>query len=419
MMMKIVVAVCLFLLQTSDAESADNESSGFLDIRPDASIFYWLMRASNETHEYTSFPLVISLAGGPGLGSSGSSNMQRIGPVDTKGQPRNSTWLHHANLLFIDFPVGSGYSHVRVSGNVTVQNNSGYVSSIDQMGTDFVAKLKLFLLEHPEFQSIPSYIFGESYGSRYAVAAADQISKLVDNNEISFNLKGIGLGGACIDIKEQIKSWPEMLHAYSFINEHEKQVLYELVDEMNDAAQKKDYMLALTHFGSFSSMTDNFTENLYVYNILEPKTPYDYPDDLMNSQAMRDKLGIPDNVTYKTNRQVKTILRDDHFVSLTDIVERLLNETYINVAVYTGQFDLITSAMGNERWVNRLAWKGSQKFLEARKTVYTRDGNGFPQVYRKWHGNLLMYTIMKSGHQIPIDQPQAAIDVLLDVMLGA
>ena len=167
--MRTAVALCILFLLTSYAESAVNESFGFLDIRPDARIFYWLMRASNETHEYTSFPLVISLAGGPGLGSSGSSNMQRIGPIDTKGQPRNHTWLHHANLLFIDFPVGSGYSHLRVNHNLseasingsingTAHSSNGYVTSIEEIGNDFMATLKLFLLKHPEFQFIPSYI---------------------------------------------------------------------------------------------------------------------------------------------------------------------------------------------------------------------------------------------------------------------
>ena len=110
-------------------------------------MFWWLLKAGREGRDYQSYPLVIWLQGGPGASSVGFGNFGEIGPYQINLQPRNNTWLNYANLLFIDNPVGSGYSYV-TSSDAYVRNNT-------QIAIDLLTGLKAFLNEQPDFQVCP------------------------------------------------------------------------------------------------------------------------------------------------------------------------------------------------------------------------------------------------------------------------
>lgn len=118
--------------------------SGYVTVRPNANMFWWLMKAGSASDSFKNYPLVIWLQGGPGASSVGFGNFGEIGPLDVQLRPRNNTWLRYANLLFIDNPVGTGYSYV-TSEDAYVRNNT-------QIAVDLVAGLKGILEEVPDFQ---------------------------------------------------------------------------------------------------------------------------------------------------------------------------------------------------------------------------------------------------------------------------
>ena len=106
------------------------EAWGYVDIRKDASMFWWLYGAqTSDPTERVHKPLVLWFQGGPGASSSGYGNFEEIGPLDVNLKPRDSTWIKEANLLFVDNPVGCGYSYVRDPEALTT-NISGTVSSV-------------------------------------------------------------------------------------------------------------------------------------------------------------------------------------------------------------------------------------------------------------------------------------------------
>lgn len=53
------------------------------------------------------------------------------------GNRRDNTWLNQANLLFVDHPVGCGYSFVTNGGKFT--RNSSMITA------EFVVAMKMFL----------------------------------------------------------------------------------------------------------------------------------------------------------------------------------------------------------------------------------------------------------------------------------
>lgn len=77
-----------------------------------------------------------------------------MGPLTETLAPRDTTWLQTASLLFVDNPVGAGYSYVD-DLSLIPKNNSA-------IAADMVALLTAFTAAVPEAQSLPFFIFSES-----------------------------------------------------------------------------------------------------------------------------------------------------------------------------------------------------------------------------------------------------------------
>lgn len=62
------------------------------------------------------------------------------------------------NVLFIDNPVGTGYSEAVIEARYTKTN--------EQIAKDLVECMKGFYKKLPEFEGVPTYITTESYGGK-------------------------------------------------------------------------------------------------------------------------------------------------------------------------------------------------------------------------------------------------------------
>lgn len=132
-------------------------------------MFWWLHYTTAEVVNVTDRPLIIWLQGGPGASSTGFGNIFELGPIDISGNIRNTSWVKDANVLFVDNPVGSGFSYV--------EDASAFASNNTQIGTDFVQVLKSFTEQLPAFKKVPIYIFSESYGGKMTADIALSIYK--------------------------------------------------------------------------------------------------------------------------------------------------------------------------------------------------------------------------------------------------
>ena len=65
-------------------------------------------------------------------------------------------WNSFANLLYVDQPVGTGFSYVR--------NPLGYETNERTIGKELWAMLLGFYKKYPKYANLDLYIVGESYG---------------------------------------------------------------------------------------------------------------------------------------------------------------------------------------------------------------------------------------------------------------
>ena len=111
--MFVLVAFQLSIQVAKSEPLIQDEGWGYVEVRPNAHMFWWFYGAQvKDPAERVQKPLLMWLQGGPGASSTGYGNFAEIGPLDIDLKPRNTTWIKEANIVFVDNPVGCGYSYV-------------------------------------------------------------------------------------------------------------------------------------------------------------------------------------------------------------------------------------------------------------------------------------------------------------------
>lgn len=105
-------------------------------------IFFWHFQNKHIANRQRT---VIWVNGGPGCSSEDGALME-VGPYRVKDEQNlvlnNGSWNEFANLLFVDNPVGTGFSFV---------DTDSFVRELDAMADQFVDFLDKFFAIFPEY----------------------------------------------------------------------------------------------------------------------------------------------------------------------------------------------------------------------------------------------------------------------------
>lgn len=171
--------------------------SGFVEVEPEtnSNLFYWFFRDEKQSNDA---PLVFWINGGPGS-SSMLGNFFENGPLklvkDASNITRvnslnNQAWTAIANMVFVDQPIGVGYSY-----------GHRKITKGEQIGEYIIKFFKGFFLKHPEMKGRNLFISGESYAGKYLPGIATAI---IDYNQEAnetdkLPLKGVLIGNGFTD----------------------------------------------------------------------------------------------------------------------------------------------------------------------------------------------------------------------------
>ncbi|CAL4923011.1 unnamed protein product [Urochloa decumbens] len=440
------VALLLFLgsLHVGLAASITNGTSdgselwGYVEVRPGAHLFWWYYKSLQRTSTPSQpWPTVLWLQGGPGASGVGLGNFQEIGPLDVDLKPRNLTWLQKADLIFLDNPVGTGYSYV--------ENDTLLVTTDWEQAADAMTLLKTLVKEVPTLQGSPLFLVAESYGGKYAATLGVSVARAIRAGEININLAGVALGDSWISPEDFALSYTPLLLSVSRLDDNAG-------DEANKKADTlKEQIAAGQWAASQQSWTDllhfiaNKSGNVDMYNFLldrgmdpvstlvdssmgsslsnlQAKTYSTYLSSqdsssntiygIMNG-VIKEKLKIvPKDFQWREHsNSVYYSLVNDFMKPRIDEVDELLSYG-INVTVYNGQVDVICSTDGAEAWVQKLKWEGLRSFLSLpRQPLYCDDSKGVKAFVRSYE-NLHFYWILGAGHYVPVDQPCIALTMI-------
>lgn len=172
-----------------------------------SNLFFWFFPAQRDPDNV---PVLLWLQGGPG-----SSSMYGLftenGPFEVISESqvrlRNQTWSRSHNLLYIDNPVGTGFSFTK----------GGYADNETKVGEDLHNGLQQFFTLFPKLQKNEFFISGESYAGKYIPAISHTILKKKSEAKIPINLKGVAIGNGLSDPEHQLL-YGERLYQLGFLD---------------------------------------------------------------------------------------------------------------------------------------------------------------------------------------------------------
>ncbi|KAG1684832.1 3-ketoacyl-CoA thiolase, mitochondrial [Nymphon striatum] len=353
-------------LQLAINPCASKESWGYISVRPGAKMFYWLYFANMTNNAYTSRPLVVWLQGGPGVSSTGLGNFLEIGPLDLTLKSRNTTWVKDASILFVDSPVGTGFSYVK--------NKTLLCQTDEEIGKDLLVFLKEFMSKLPDFQS---YI------------GADEVNKLdLSIADVTKEMTAENYTQAFENLKKTQILVLNLTSGISFDN-----IQYQI------KAKNESKLLEL-----FKDVEEN---SLFNFREYDEKKLY----KLMNT-IVREKLAYIDKdvIWGGQKKDVFDSMKGSFMKPANKLVELMLNSSSIPIIVYNGQFDLTANSLGVLDWMHNLNWPGQDQFKKkSRQPVFTSKGLS---IFHKCFKNLHYYSVLKAGKMVPFDNPEVGVFVV-------
>jgi vitellogenic carboxypeptidase-like protein len=191
--------------------AAADSCAGYLtvDEAHDSNLFFWFFPAASGNPDA---PVVLWLQGGPGA-SSLYSVFNEHGPftVNEDGEllPRRHTWTATHSMLYVDNPVGVGYSFTG--------DEAGYTTNQTAIAENLYAALVQFFELYPEYRDNDFYVTGESYAGKYVPAVSYAIHQNNAGARVKINLKGLAIGNGLIDPVNQMVL-PEFLYERGLID---------------------------------------------------------------------------------------------------------------------------------------------------------------------------------------------------------
>ncbi|QHO11392.1 hypothetical protein HN51_069179 [Arachis hypogaea] len=416
--------------------------TGYIDVGEvdEVELFYYFIESEGEPEDN---PLVLWLTGGPGC-SALYGLMYEIGPLSfdygrSSGGKKpvltlnDYSWTKVANIIFLDAPVGTGFSYAKTS--------SGYNTNDTKSAADIYMFLRKWLVAHPRFRANPLYIAGDSYSGITVPVLVKEIS---DGNKAGtlppINLRGYILGNPLTDIGYDINSRVKFSHRVGLLsdelylalelsckgeyvrpNKSEGACISNL--EIMDLCLKDIFapMILERKCSPFSSAKPN---NILKWGstttpssdtlLLELRRCRDYDYLLVNIWANDGEVQEALHVRNGTIKTWEMCSKNLAYVNdITSSVEYHLNFTSedLRAIIYSGDHDLIVPYVGTEEWIQSLNLTVSSDDVWS---PWFQDGQvaGYTEIYTKNKYVMTFATVKGGGHTAAEYKPKESFNMI-------
>ena len=401
--------------------------SGFIEVNATAngSLFYWFIE-SEDPNANESTPVLIWINGGPGASSLLGLFIEN-GPfrlVDSKTLTyHNATWSKYYHMLYIDNPIGTGFSFC---------NENDLVTNNQQMAQDFLTFLEIFFSDKHcfgQYLNNPLYITGESHAGRYIPF----IGRWIQSNDtigLKESLKGLAIGNGLYDPNIQFNS--TVLYAYNIgiIDEYKKDILLKNISDawnvINTQGANKESIEILDNASS-DWIYNNDTGNVLIYNFYIRNTDYmNEQTQLLNEYLNDENTNISEAIHSHgikfscTNSKVSNALLFDMVKNNSAKLIPVLLEDY-RIMYYNGQLDgSRCNNLGNQLCLQQLNYNGDWYYLKRKVWKVNNGGKSLTAGYVKQSvDKKLTYVVVSdSGHLVPHDQPDNSLHMIRNFVQG-
>jgi len=425
----------------------------------DKYFFYWLFEpdVSEISKEDEDIPLVIWLNGGPGCSSMDGLFIEN-GPLkltvvdgDWKLQPNPHSWHKSpAYVVYIDQPVGTGLSFT---------TSNSHPKNDEEVNRDFYYFLIEFLKVHSDKflkdnkMKRPFYFSGESHAGHYIPSMMNYIldRNKEEENEVKVILSGAAIGNGWMDPYHQYAA-ADAAYGLGIIDLAQKAALDEDEKECQGKLSFKQYSSGVcfnlldrvvdsSHGSSLGTKVSQYDARMtekarssrtfppghkdvesYLGGLPttsdRPKMPSNIRDTVLESIHASAATQAGQKYRECTDPPYNALAHQDGKGVVPEIVRVLEDETEgkIRLLFFNGIWDLICNHVGNEAMLQKLPWKNREKWIKAKRYAWlakSAANNGQKlSGYMKEYENLLFLKVMDSGHMMPMDVPDVALEMM-------
>lgn len=420
--------------------------AGYLPARPapnkdDAQLYFLLEKARHlGGSSGKRRRLMLWLNGGPGC-SSFDGLMMEIGSWRPSLTAKDNlewtvpggAWNEYTDVLFLDQPVGTGFSY---------GSTGGYAHSLNGAAKDVKYFLKQFLKVFPEYSQDAGcdfYIAGESYAGQYIPYTANE---LLQGDSSGLALKGIAIGNGAIDPIAQAGSELDMLVDSGVWKQGSSE--YNAMKQKNDvceAAKKKlkagqhpqeidgceellQEIIELTYTKAAKPNDEPRCINIYDVRLSDthPACGMTWPPTLSPTYSYLARQDVRQAFHVNTQKHPEAWIECSHRVSaaLTDksspasvsLLPNILSKG-VQVLLFAGDQDLICNWIGVERVVQGLEWGGQKGWGSSPPAKLDWTVNNTKAGWWQSRDNLTFVSVADASHMVGFDKPVQSHDMML------
>ncbi|XP_044488379.1 serine carboxypeptidase-like 18 isoform X2 [Mangifera indica] len=392
-------------------------------------LFYYFIASERSPKQD---PLLLWLTGGPlsfnYANSSGNKPQFSLNPY---------SWTKVANIIFLDQPVGTGFSYAK--------NWKGYSVINDTLSaSDTYIFLRKWLMAHPEFLANPLYITGDSYSGKIVPIVAKKIS---EGNEVGsepmMNLKGYVLGNPGTDVNKDYNARVPFAQLKTLISDElykstERNCKGKYVDaDPNNTLCIKDLLqvygclekvnTAQILEPQCSTLSPKPKSTLkwdssiliedYEYFLSLPQPPpepwcrnynYLYSYIWANNKLVQKTLHVREGTIEKWIRCNKSLVYTEDVISVVDYHRYLIKKGY-RALIYSGDQDMVIPYVGTQAWIKSMnltiQYDWQPWFVDGQIAGYTRQ-------YYEIPSSFTFTTVKGGGHTAPEYKPKECLAMI-------
>ncbi|KAG6450425.1 hypothetical protein O3G_MSEX006553 [Manduca sexta] len=324
-----------------------------------------------------------------------------------KIKARQWSWAKNYSLLFIDNPVGAGFSFTN--------SKEGFVRDMDSCAGHLYDALRQFVAIFPELKKAPLYIAGESYAGRYLPALGLKIHQQDPLlGKLDVNLQGVIMGNPVLN-RDSIANYSAVFQQWGLIDSQGAEAIKPLQDAYYDAIKKENDEKAFEFRNKLLDKLQDMTVQPQMFNILKddlngPLTSF---IEFVTRPVVKEAIHVGNIEFTFSNGSVHEMLIPDFVSDVSSKVMTLLE--HYKILIYCGQLDLTAPCVQNAQ-ARRSHWQWSYRedFLKAPRKPWWY--NNSVAGYVKSGGRLTEVLVRGAGHLVPMDKP-AQMHNLIDYFI--
>ncbi|XP_013405138.1 probable serine carboxypeptidase CPVL [Lingula anatina] len=388
--------------------------SGFLTVNKtyNSNMFFWFFPAQNDA---SNAPVLLWLQGGPG-GTSLFGLFNEHGPfyltADLKLNPRKFTWTSKFSMLYIDNPVGTGFSFT--------DDDKGYATNEEDVADNLYSALIQFFTVFPEFQKNDFYATGESYAGKYVPAITYKIHMMNPTAKTKIYLRGMAIGDGLCEPETMLPSLGSFMLNTGQADESQRKYIDGATAQAVQYIKQQQWIKAFNVFDillngdtiPYPSYFTNITGSTFYYNYMLMREPesFGYYNKYLARSDVRKAIHVG-NLTFHDGSKVEQFLLQDVMKSVKPWMTEIFNTR--KVLIYSGQLDVIIAAVMTESFLSTVPWQYQDEYLRADRWIWkvNKADSEVAGYVRRVH-DFYQVIVRGGGHILPYDQPARSLDMM-------